>query len=69
MKIHFNSVTLFNKTADSKYAQQNFIHVTHKNYLCVLEVMPPQWSDLILAADIPHCKADVFVLNSFNVET
>ena len=38
-------------------------------YLRVLEVMPPQWSDLILATDIPYCKADVFVLNSLNIET
>lgn len=39
------------------------------NYLCVLEVMPPQRSYLILAANIPYREADVFVLNSFNVET
>ena len=38
-------------------------------HLCVLEVMPPQWSDLVLATDIPYGKADVFVLDSFNIET
>ena len=37
--------------------------------LCVLKVMPPQRSDLVLTADVPHCKADVLVFNRLDVET
>lgn len=36
--------------------------------LRILEVMPPERSDLILSTDIPHGKLDVFVLNSLYVE-
>jgi hypothetical protein len=36
--------------------------------LCVLEVMPPKRSDLVLTPDIPNSEANVLVLNSFNVE-
>lgn len=41
------------------------------NYLtlCVLEVMPPKRPDLVLTADIPHCKTDVFVFYRLNVKT
>ena len=31
--------------------------------------MSPQRSDFILAADVPHCEADVFELNGFNIES
>jgi len=37
--------------------------------LGVLEVMPPQRSDLVLTADIPHGELDVLVLNRLNVES
>jgi hypothetical protein len=37
--------------------------------LGVLEVMPPQRTDLVLAADIPHGELDVLVLNRLDVET
>ncbi len=37
--------------------------------LGVLEVMPPQRSDLILSSDIPHGKLDVFILNSLDVKS
>ena len=36
--------------------------------LSVLEVMPPQRSDLILSTDIPDSKLNVLVLDRFNVE-
>lgn len=36
--------------------------------LRILEVMPPERSDLILSTDIPHGKLDVFVFNSLYVE-
>ena len=39
------------------------------NTLCVLKVMSPQRSDLVLTADVPHCKADVLVFNRLDVET
>lgn len=38
------------------------------NYLCILEVMPPQWSDFVLTTDIPYGETDVFVLYSFNIK-
>ena len=37
--------------------------------LCVLEIMPPQWPDLVLTADIPHCKTDVLEFYRLNVKT
>lgn len=36
--------------------------------LGVLEVMPPQRTDLVLSTDIPHGELDVLVLDSLNVE-
>lgn len=50
-----------------------FIHQHGKDIsyltLCVLEVMPPKRPDLVLTADIPHCKTDVFVFYRLNVKT
>lgn len=37
--------------------------------LCVLEVMPPERPDLVLTADIPHCKTDVFEFYCLNIKT
>lgn len=37
--------------------------------LGVLEVMPPERTDLVLTADIPHGELDVLVLDSLDVET
>ena len=37
--------------------------------LGVLEVMPPQRSDLVLATNIPHRELNVLVLDSLDVET
>ena len=36
--------------------------------LRVLEIMPPEWPDLILTADIPDGEADVLVFHGLNVE-
>ena len=36
--------------------------------LGVLEVMPPQRTDLVLTADVPHGELDVLVLDSLDVE-
>jgi len=38
------------------------------NALGVLEIMPPQGSDLVLATDVPHCELDVLVLDGFDVK-
>jgi hypothetical protein len=37
--------------------------------LGVLEVMSPQWTNLVLSTDIPNCELNVLVLDSFDVET
>jgi hypothetical protein len=37
--------------------------------LGVLEVMPPERTDLVLTADIPHGERDVLVLDGLDVET
>lgn len=37
--------------------------------LGVLEVMPPQRTDLVLTTDIPHGERDVLVLDCLDVET
>ena len=36
--------------------------------LGVLEVVSPQGADLVLATDVPHGEADVFVLHRLHVE-
>ena len=36
--------------------------------LSVLEVVAPEWSDLVLATNVPHSEADVLVFHGFNVE-
>lgn len=36
--------------------------------LGVLEVVPPQWSDLVLTTDIPHGELNVLVLDGLDVE-
>ena len=36
--------------------------------LIYLEVVSPEWSDLVLTANVPHGEADVFVLDRLNVE-
>lgn len=38
-------------------------------YLSVLEVMAPQGTNLVLATDVPHGKANVLVFDGFDVET
>lgn len=37
--------------------------------LGVLEVMPPQRSDLVLSTDVPYSELNVLVLNRLDVET
>lgn len=37
-------------------------------YLCVLEVVSPQRSDLVLTANIPNCEADVLVFDCLHVK-
>lgn len=37
--------------------------------LCVLEVVSPQRTDLVLTADVPHCETDVLVLHRLHIKT
>lgn len=37
--------------------------------LSVLEVMPPERTDLVLTTDIPHSELDVLVFDGLDVET
>lgn len=47
----------------------SIVGVDHEDdTLGILEVMPPERSDLVLATDIPHGELDVLVLDGFNVE-
>lgn len=39
------------------------------SYLCVLKVMSPQWSDLVLAAHVPNSETDIFIFYSLHIET
>lgn len=39
------------------------------SYLCVLEVMSPEGSDLVLATHIPHSETDIFIFYSLHIET
>lgn len=48
----------------------NFLLKVHtETYLCVLEIMPPQRSDLVLTAYIPNCETDVLVFYGLYVKT
>ncbi len=38
-------------------------------YLCVLEVVSPKRSDLVLTTDVPNCETDVLVLDCLHVKT
>lgn len=38
-------------------------------YLCVLEVVSPQRSDLVLTTDVPNCETDVLILDCLHVKT
>ena len=44
-------------------------HRGSHSYLCVLEVMSPEGSDLVLATDIPNSEADIFIFYCLHVET
>jgi hypothetical protein len=37
--------------------------------LCILIVVPPERSDLVLSSDIPHCETYVLVFDGFDVES
>ncbi len=37
--------------------------------LCVLEIMAPQWSNLILTTNVPNRETYILVLHSFNIKT
>jgi len=46
------------------------VGIDHKDEtLSVLEIVPPERTDLILTSDIPHGEVDVLVLDSFHIET
>jgi len=46
------------------------VRVDHKDEaLSVLEVVPPEGTDLVLTSDIPHGEVDVLVLDSLHIET
>merc|ERR1719253_754068 len=36
--------------------------------ICALIVVPPELADLVLTTNVPHCEADIFVLNSLDIE-
>lgn len=37
--------------------------------LSVLEVVPPKWSDFVLATNIPNCETDILILYSLYIKT
>lgn len=53
------------------FQQNQNINKEKKNltYLCVLEIMPPKRSDLVLATHIPNRETDIFVFYSLHIET
>lgn len=45
------------------------VAVNHEDdTLCILEVMPPKRSDLVLSTDVPNCELDVLILDGLDVE-
>lgn len=39
------------------------------SYLCVLEVMSPEGSDLVLATHVPYSETDIFIFYCLHIET
>lgn len=37
--------------------------------LGILEVVTPQWPNLVLATHVPHSEADILVFDSLHIET
>lgn len=66
-----NFYMTFYKYVFTLHIAWNFILSFHNKikYLCILEVMPPQWSDFVLTADIPYGETDVFVFYSLHIKT
>lgn len=40
-----------------------------QSYLCVLEIMSPQGSDLVLATHIPDSETDISIFYGLHIET
>lgn len=45
------------------------LHDGHITYLCVLEVMPPERPDLVLATHVPHGETDIFKFYRLHIKT
>jgi len=46
------------------------VRVDHKdNALCILEVVPPEGTDLVLPSDVPDCERDILVFDGLHVES
>jgi len=56
------------KNYPSKLAQvQN--HILQITRCAHLEIVPPQWTNFILATNIPHSETDILVLNGLDIES
>ena len=65
----FLSLSLFSPYPSSTYHFHAHTHTRAVVTLSVLEVVPPQWPDLVLTTNVPHSKADVLVLDCLHIET
>lgn len=61
---------VYNIEAAPSHSSAVWNHNNRQHFtLCVLKVVPPQWPDLVLATNIPHSEANVFVFNCLHIET
>lgn len=61
--VYYKTITEFYlECAECVYYQASFT-------LSVLEVMSPQWSDLVLTTHIPHSETNVLIFYSLNIKT
>ena len=60
---------VFQQAAVFERNRHMHVHSCSAVTLCVLVIVPPKWSDLVLTTHIPHSEADVLVLNSLHIES
>ena len=67
--IHITGQNVYIDINRSSHQQDSDVSLVLVLYLCVLEVVSPQRSDLVLTTDVPDCETDVLVLDCLHIKT
>ena len=72
MYVHASKVRTYNHTKQICTGNMQIKQPTNTTDfgtdLCILEVVSPQRSDLVLATHVPYCKRDILVLHCLHIE-